>query len=490
VLNIEAGTVIKGQTNATAATISALFITRGAKIYANGTANSPIIFTSVLDNTDDPFDLSLYQRGLWGGVVLLGNAKINTAGNAEGNAANPKFDVYEGLSANQVHGEFVHRFGGNNDDDNSGVFRYVSIRHGGKVLESSKEINGLSMGGVGRGTTIEFVETYAIADDGFEFFGGTVNTKYLVSAFNDDDAFDADEGYNGKNQFWLSIQEPGARDKGFELNGEPDGIGVNAAHKAKFTVYNATAIGAGTNSGGANNNTFNIKGYASPSIYNSIFTEYAQRGIAIDATSFTNFTLGDADLRNNLWWGFTGGSNPNSMTNICTTTNAQILFTDLSRSNSIVNPLLRGIGRLDNGMLDPRPQTGSPALTGGLTPPNDGFYAQTSHRGAFNTVNWAADWTALAEYRILNGAGGGVPTATVNVPAIVAPTLSFVTSGGSITLECASQIGRTYQLQSADSLGTLPGWNNIGAPVAGTGANINFVQPIGATNAFYQIMVQ
>ena len=155
VLNIEAGTVIKGQTNATAATISALFITRGGKIFANGTANSPIIFTSVLDDVNDPFDLGLYQRGLWGGVVILGNAIINTANNAEGNGASPKFDVFEGLSAGLIHGAHVHRYGGNDDDDNSGVFRYVSIRHGGKVLESNKEINGLTMACVGRGTTIE-----------------------------------------------------------------------------------------------------------------------------------------------------------------------------------------------------------------------------------------------------------------------------------------------------------------------------------------------
>src|SRR4029434_9863774 len=134
---------------------------------------------------------------------------------------------------------------GNNDEDNSGVFRYVSIRYAGVVFQPNKELNGLSLGAVGRGTTIEYVEAYGTADDGFEFFGGTVNTKYLVSAFNDDDTFDTDQGYRGKNQFWFSIQEDGKRDNGGEWNGEPNGIAVSNAPVANFKLYNATFIGAG-----------------------------------------------------------------------------------------------------------------------------------------------------------------------------------------------------------------------------------------------------
>ncbi len=489
VLNIEAGTVIKGQTNASSASIAMLVVTRGAKIYANGTANSPIIFTSVLDDVTDPYDLPIYQRGLWGGVVIFGNAKVNTASDAVGNAASPKYDVYEGLSDTQISGQFVHRFGGTNDDDSSGIFRYVSIRHGGKVLESNKEINGLSLGAVGRGTTVEYVECYAIADDGFEFFGGTVNCKYLVSAFNDDDTFDADQGYTGKLQFLFSIQEPGARDKGWELNGEPNGIAVGAAPTMKMEVYNATTIGAGTNGGGSANNTFTIREYASPSFYNCIFTEYSQRGLSISANCTNLLNSGSLDMRNNLWWGFGISAGGNTVTNIVID-NGSVLFTDASRSNSIVNPQLRGINRLDTGGLDPRPSPGSPALTGGLIPPNNGFYTQVSYQGAFNTVNWAADWTALSEYHVLNSAGGGVPAAIVSLPAIMAPTISFSASGGSITLGCASQIGRTYQLQSAESLGTLPAWIGIGPAVTGTGSNITFVQSISPTNAFYRVLVQ
>lgn len=169
-----------------------------------------------------------YLRSLDGGKISFVNRTEATPSDAGGAAASPKYDVFEGLPDTVINGQNVHRFGGNDDNDSCGVLRYVSIRHGGKVLESNKELNGLSLCAVGRGTTVEFVEAYAIADDGFEFFGGTVNTRYLVSAFNDDDAFDADQGHRGRHQFWFSIQSPDARDKGFELNGEPNGIATGA----------------------------------------------------------------------------------------------------------------------------------------------------------------------------------------------------------------------------------------------------------------------
>ncbi|MEW6158554.1 MAG: hypothetical protein AB1813_14065, partial [Verrucomicrobiota bacterium] len=225
ILTIEAGTVIKAQRGQDADT-SCLIVTTGGKIMAEGTRTRPIIFTSIDDDVTDPEDIGLFDRGLWGGLVLMGKAELNTASDVSGNAASPKYDVFEGLPDSQINGQFVHRYGGNDDNDSSGVLRYVSIRHAGVVFQPNKELNGLSLCAVGRGTVIEHVETYATADDGFEFFGGTVNTKYLVSAFNDDDAFDIDQGFRGKNQFWFSIQEPGKKDHGGEWNGEPNGIAV------------------------------------------------------------------------------------------------------------------------------------------------------------------------------------------------------------------------------------------------------------------------
>jgi len=145
VLNIEAGTVIKGHNLGGQGTnVAVLYITRGAKIYAEGTPQNPIIFTADVDDTTLPDVVDLYARGLWGGVVIFGNAVFNGTVDAVGNASSPKYEVYEGLQDITLGGQQVFRFGGNDDDDNSGVLRYVSIRHGGAVLAPNKEINGLS----------------------------------------------------------------------------------------------------------------------------------------------------------------------------------------------------------------------------------------------------------------------------------------------------------------------------------------------------------
>ena len=384
-LTIQKGTVIKGEEGQDA-NASALIVTRGAKIFANGTEDQPIIFTSVLDDVADPEDLPLFQRGLWGGVVLLGKATLNTTVDPTGNNSTPKYELFEGLPDQQINGQFVNRFGGNDDNDSSGVFRYVSIRHGGIVFQPNKELNGLSLGAVGRGTTVEHVETFATADDGFEFFGGTVNTKYLISAFNDDDAFDTDQGFRGKNQFWFVIQEPGKKDNGGELNGEPSGVAVGVAPAANYEIYNATWIGAGAGSSG--NRGMIIREYAAPKFYNSIFTDFGGKAISIDDKSAAHLNSGLLDIRDNIFWGFA--------TPLAETAAAEILFTDAARNNLNINPMLRGISRAQDGGLDPRPQTGSPAETSTRTAPNDGFYTPVAYKGAFNQVNWAR-WTWLAQ---------------------------------------------------------------------------------------------
>jgi hypothetical protein len=133
-LTIEAGTVVRG-TPGTDANTSCLIVTAGAKIFANGSRTRPIIFTADADDVTDPDDVPIFQRGLWGGVVLLGKAVLNTPSDIDGAAASPKYDVFEGLPASTtINGQFVHRFGGNDDNDSSGVMRYVSIRHAGVVF--------------------------------------------------------------------------------------------------------------------------------------------------------------------------------------------------------------------------------------------------------------------------------------------------------------------------------------------------------------------
>ncbi len=485
VLNIEAGTVIKGKPGGTN-DATALFITQGAKIFAHGTPENPIIFTAEADDVNDPEDLGIYQRGLWGGVVVLGNATISQASDANGNVANPKYELYEGLSDSQVGGQFVHRFGGNNDNDNSGVLRYVSIRHGGVKLLPDKEINGLSLGGVGRGTVLEHIEAYAIADDGFEFFGGTVNSKYLVAAFCDDDAFDADMGWLGKNQFWLAIQERGAKDNGAEFNGEINGRTTgNYTPIANYEIYNATWIGAGTNT--TANRALQLRDYAAPKIYNSILTEFGGSAVRVDAAAGRNLTNGLLDLRDNLFWNFATNGVPAPLAE---TSQAQILFTDTTRNNVNADPLLRGISRTNDYRLDPRPNTGSPALTTLRPTPDDGFYTPVSFKGAFGDINWAADWTALGSYAILSAAGGGVPARISSTPGSQQPELDFQRSDGNLILTLTVRAGLTFEVQTADNLAGTTSWVASGSPITGTGSPQSVTVPIGSGTKFYRTVLK
>ena len=482
-LTIEAGTVVKGKPGADANT-SCLIVTTGGKIFANGTRTRPIIFTAEADDVTDPDDLPIFQRGLWGGVVVMGKSVLNTPSDVIGAAASPKYDVFEGLpTATQINGQFVNRFGGNDDNDSSGVMRYVSIRHAGVVFLPNKELNGLSLCAVGRGTTIENIESYAVADDGFEFFGGTVNTKYLVSAFNDDDCFDVDQGYRGKNQFWFGIQEPGKKDNGGEWNGEPNGIAASNAPIAKFEIYNATWIGAGTNT--TANNGLTIREYAAPNLFNSILTEFGGNGARItDVRSGSFLTNGTLNIANNIWWNFATNGTPVNVAG----SGAGLLFSDTTRSNEVVNPLLRGISRSNNGGLDPRPAAGSPAFSGARSVPNDGFYTPTTYKGAFNVVNWASDWTAIGERNVMTTAGAGIPAPFVAGVVVVAPTLGLSTSGGNLSISFPSQSGVSYQVQSTETLGGT--WTNEGAPLAGNGGTLTFSTAIGTTAKFYQVIAQ
>jgi len=509
VLNIEAGTVIKGYNLGTDSTnISALVICRDAKIFAQGTPQNPIIFTAEADDTAFPDDLSIWgpgARGLWGGVVILGKCVINGAIDAGGNAASPKYEVYEGLPDVIVGGEPLMRFGGTDDNDNSGIFRYVSIRHGGAALFPNKEINGLSMGAVGRGTTIEFVESYCAADDGFEFFGGTVNTRYLVSSFNDDDAFDTDMGYRGTNQFWFAIQAPDKRNYGMELNNHPNELSQASQNlpASDFKVYNMTLIGSGASStvvsGGANA-AIALRPWVGPKIYNSIFTDFNERGVNLDTqngvTATQAVTGGFAQLHNTLWWDFVTGSGSgvinNTATNLGRNTLATNYWTDASLTNLIANPQLTSISRTNVGaLLDPRPAAGSPALDASNVASTPGSLDSAGFIGAFGSVNWASDWTALGEYGILTGTGAGNPRAvTVTAPTPEQPTLAVVRGVGLITINFVSQSGVQYQLQSTTDLSTLPaGWANDGVPQTGNGGVLTFTPSTGPGAKFFRVIV-
>jgi hypothetical protein len=211
-LTIEAGTIIKGEAG-TGPNATALLIAQGAKLMAEGTANAPIIFTSVADEitpeqvADGDFkspNLDLTTNGYWGGVLVMGKAPISVS---EGTTAQ-----IEGIPSADSNGQY----GGEDPDDNSGVLKYISIRHGGSNIGLGNEINGLTLGGVGSETVIENIEVVANQDDGIEWFGGTVNVKNAVVLYAGDDALDADQGWNGTCENFVIIASD---DHLFELDG-------------------------------------------------------------------------------------------------------------------------------------------------------------------------------------------------------------------------------------------------------------------------------
>jgi hypothetical protein len=220
-LTIEPGVIIKGQAGS-AENATALLIARGAKLMAEGTATEPIIFTSVADEIEPGMiaspNLDPTLNGLWGGLIVLGKAPISVSG--DGIEAS-----IEGIPADDSNG----KYGGNVSDDNSGIIKYISIRHGGANIGEGNEINGLTLGGVGSGTIIENVEIIANQDDGIEWFGGTVNVTNAVVWNAGDDAIDTDQSWAGTLDNFIVIN---AGDECFELDG-PEGTMA-----AKHTIKN------------------------------------------------------------------------------------------------------------------------------------------------------------------------------------------------------------------------------------------------------------
>lgn len=229
-LTILPGTVIRGEKTSKAC----LIISKGAKINAAGTVSNPIVFTSN-ENTRNPAD--------WGGVVILGNGIVNTA--CSTCPTNPNSNNIEGFAT--VFPEIA--YGGNNNADNSGVMSYCRIEFAGVALSTTpnSELNGLTMGGVGSGTKIDHIQVSFGGDDSFEWFGGAVDAKYLISFRGLDDDFDTDFGYSGRIQFGLIVRDKNISDAAGDSNGfESDnsgGTGLNKLPITKAVFSNITSIG-------------------------------------------------------------------------------------------------------------------------------------------------------------------------------------------------------------------------------------------------------
>lgn len=361
-LTIEPGTIIKGDK----LTKGSLIIKPGSKIMAEGTAAKPIVFTSSVAKGSRNY-------GDWGGIILLGKAPVNK-------------------TPATIEGENVSTFGGTDAADNSGTLKYVRIEFAGISFETDKEINGLTMGGVGSGTTIDYVQVSYSGDDAYEWFGGTVNPKHLISYRTLDDDFDTDWGFSGNVQYGLALRDPAVADQcscsdsnGFESDNDAAGSDLTPQTSAKFSNI-SIFIAPGTVNA-KYRSAFRIRRNSALSIYNSVVSAaYPKGGLELEGTATQlNFTTGKSDYRGLVLSGMITGIVSGDST----------LLKDATRKNifgaSIATLMLDAAYNTLGSGLKVLPQTTSPLLTGGVTLPA-GFEANT-YVGAFGTTDWTATWT-------------------------------------------------------------------------------------------------
>ena len=315
VLTIQPGVIVKGNTSSTG---TALIVTKGAKLNAIGTATSPIVFTSGKTVAQGR------QQGDWGGIVLLGRAGLNI---------NNGINNIEGITSN-VNTEFG---GGTSpiDNDNSGTLKYVRIEFGGYVFSPNNEINGLTMGAVGSGTSIDYVQVSYTNDDAFEWFGGSVNCKHLVSYRNLDDDFDTDNGYKGVVQFGLIVRDPSIADnpsvstsEGFESDNNAAGTASATGLDTTSAIFtNITAVGPSfrstllptTSVAAGYERALRLRRATQLKVYNSIFMDFKNNFVFVDGTlAVANANGGTLKFKNNIMAGtvnasFPGGVNPTSL---------------------------------------------------------------------------------------------------------------------------------------------------------------------------------
>ena len=383
-LTIEAGTVIKGD-NLSKAT---LIVTRGSKIIAEGTADQPIVFTS---NQASP------TYGDWGGIIILGNGTTNNSyqgtagcGEIEGGVNNANGD---GLYGGGCGG------GTPTATDNSGVLKYVRIEYPGIAFQPNNEINGLTMGAVGSGTTIDHVQVSYSGDDAFEWFGGSVNAKHLIAYRALDDDFDSDFGFNGNIQFAYSQRDPEVADvsgsNGFEVDNNATGTG--ATPKTRPTFSNVTIVGPTGAVASDYKRANHLRRNSEPGVFNSVFVGAYPVGLLIDGDScIANAQAGRLVVKNSFYHGM---ATPLSTTNAAFDIAAYAAANQISVGTNANDAQLADPFNLN--VPDPRPLANSPVLGAANfsnTRLGGGFFTPVSYAGAFGpSGDWTASWSRFGD---------------------------------------------------------------------------------------------
>ncbi|GAB3634739.1 hypothetical protein GCM10027422_03290 [Hymenobacter arcticus] len=411
-LTIEPGTIIFGDKD----TKGALIIEPGAKIMAAGTAAKPIIFTS-----NQPKGSRNY--GDWGGIIIAGNAPVNSI---------------VGTSLPTIEGGPTTKYGGTNAADNSGTLQYVRVEFGGVAFSPNNEVNGITLAAVGSGTVMDHIQVSYSGDDAFEWFGGTVNAKYLVAHRTFDDDFDTDNGFSGKVQFAVSLRDPSQADqsgsKAFESNN--DGSGSANMPQTSAVFSNVTAVGPILNPSAAVYSPQYIAGAhirynSAQSIMNSVIMGYPTNVLIDGATTAATIARSDARFKNNILAGALTNSNSTAgqrsilyigpALGSSNLTNNNTMSSDSSAWASAVGPLTwlkasananRRYATADNvQLLNPFnltapsfvPRTASPivsAVPASFTDSKltDAFFTPVTYIGALDpsgstASNWLANWT-------------------------------------------------------------------------------------------------
>ncbi len=453
-LTIEAGTVIR-----TEAEDGSLAVSRGGQIFVKGTQLEPVIMTSDEDvatwaadashpTGKDPKSGTLRtSANEWGNLTLMGRGYISED-DVSGNVPTPNANnvaVMEGLVSGGGVPQSAILYGGGDDDDDSGSIQYLSIRYGGKNVALNKELNGLSLGGIGRETDISFVEIMNNVDDGIEIWGGTFNLKNFAIWNIGDDSLDIDQGYRGKVQFGLIVQ-------GASLNaGQGSGVGDNAIEtdgaensdwqpRTRTTMYNLTVIGQPV----AGDGLTAWRDNAGVQYRNCIFMDGGEKFVRFDDSDGDgaqgygfNSTLSWADhwtTADTVFPAVNAPGNPGDFYgaqfggNVCEITDS-VMFRNLSpdayteatargvfaaANNNVLEPstqpivsVTRGAPSVLGGLvilpvtgLDPRPA--GDALTSASAAPADGFFTEANYRGAFedSSSTWLCGWTASEAFGI------------------------------------------------------------------------------------------
>ena len=382
--------------------VPALIIEKGGSLLAEGSATAPITFTafnptvsssSSVSTDSTSADTVLETRGKWGGLILLGNAPTNVA------------------TSTQIEGITGYTYGGSNPTESSGSLQYVRVWHGGAIVGANNEINGITFGGVGSGTVVDHCEVAFNVDDGFEFFGGTVNVKYLSVLFVGDDGFDTDQGYIGKGQF-LFVIEGLSGDHSMEID---SGLGSNqdVTPRSHPAFYSFTLIGGGTGTGARTGELIHVNDGTGGKFGNGILAHPHLNGLLFeDCGSTLSYTqtlpAASVSISNPGYFYFSANNIIDTATTAsqfalhtgttaaCTAADTwtavsgspgfvAVATTDLAEGSATFNPLPSATGAACTGTKDALPNS-------------DPFFSSVSCKGAFgsSTDNWLAGYSWLA----------------------------------------------------------------------------------------------